>query len=207
MEKNKKMIPLVLSVSLLLTLVLSKDSLKERVTNQQCETIRQRASLWKPLPTDPYHDADMVYYGIYIGNVCAAHNDTWLDQNGITLVISVASEWHSLPYEGKRLVEFSYYPMEDDLLGDINRLKKLWKEISYRMHNHLELDKENKVLVHCNMGISRSASVVLWYLQHLELITTPYATLEAMIKSKRPVITPNKLFRKILQSEDYSPLL
>lgn len=191
---------MILLTSLLLTLVLSQDS--KKVTPQECEVIKDRAVHWKPSPSDPYHDADLVYYGIYVGNVCAAHNDSWLDETGITMVISVAREWSVLPYGGRRVVEFGYYPMDDFSFGNEKEVKKLWKEVSYRMHNHLREDQTNRILVHCNMGISRSASVVLWYLQHLELITTPYPTLEQMIKIRRPVITPNRFFREILLNED-----
>jgi len=195
------MIPLLLTICLLCTIVLSSEN--QRVTPKECSIIRTRAAKWKPSPSDPYNDADLVYHQIYLGNVCAAHNDSWLDQVGITLVVSVASEWSFLPYQGQRNIEFEYYEMEDVAFGDIKGIKKLWKEISYRIHNHLQEDDTHKVLVHCNMGISRSSSVVLWYLQHLELITTPYETLEGIIKGRRPVIKPNSLFRKILRSEDY----
>ena len=192
---------MILLTSLLLTVVLSQQM--GRVTQEECDIIRRRAAKWKPSPSDPYHDADLIYYGIYVGNVCAAHDDTWLDESGITLVVSVANEWPQLPYQGRRRVEFEYFPMDDVTTGEASKLKKLWKEVSYRIHNHLAEDPENRVLVHCNMGISRSASVVLWYLQHLELITTPYGTIEAIAKIKRPVITPNRLFGEILLSEDY----
>lgn len=193
---------MILLASLLLTLVLSQEE-SLRVSPEECNQIRQRAAHWKSDPSDPYNDADLVYYGIYVGNVCAAHNDSWLDEHGITMVISVAREWSILPYSGKRMVEFGYYPMDDFSFGDETQVKKLWKEISYRMHNHLQEDSVNKILVHCNMGISRSSSVVLWYLQHLELITTPYETIEGVLKTRRPVITPNRFFRGILLSEDF----
>jgi len=60
-----------------------------------------------------------------------------------------------------------------------------------------ELAKGNKVLIHCNGGVSRSASVVIGYLMVTQGML--YDEAFAFVKSKRSVINPNKGFQTILK--------
>jgi protein-tyrosine phosphatase len=56
------------------------------------------------------------------------------------------------------------------------------------------------ILVHCHMGISRSASVVIGYLMlHLNC---DYTTAYEMVRQKRSCIAPNGGFREQLRSLD-----
>lgn len=50
------------------------------------------------------------------------------------------------------------------------------------------LDAGGKVLVHCHMGISRSATIVIAYL--MKALNMPYDEVLAMVKAKRPIIDP-----------------
>lgn len=63
------------------------------VDEVKCEEIRLNANYWKDDEYDVYNDADLIDDGLYLGNVCAAHNETWLKDNNIKLIISVAKEW------------------------------------------------------------------------------------------------------------------
>ena len=52
--------------------------------------------------------------------------------------------------------------------------------------------KETNVLVHCMMGVSRSASMVIWHLMTREKMGLAEAY--NLVKQKRPIINPNRGF-------------
>jgi len=60
------------------------------------------------------------------------------------------------------------------------------------------------VLVHCHAGMSRSASIVIYYLMRSQNLT--YADAYALCKSKRKCIGPNTSFVQQLQSVSFTPL-
>ena len=73
-------------------------------------------------------------------------------------------------------------PGEEDLLEVL--------EPSYRyILGVLRLNPDAKILVHCHAGISRSASIVLYYLMRT-MFLSPDETLEILRKS-RPIVKPN----------------
>ena len=170
------------------------------VTEEKCQQIRNAAQRWKPSPLSPYNDADHISNGLYIGNVCAAHNDEWLKKEGITMVISVAREWDYLAQGKGKGVAFHYFDIDDSVNENRDRILRLFKEIALLIHRELTV-RGGKVLVHCNMGISRSSSVVLWYLEHY---VYPHLSHDAVLKwvtQKRPVVRPNRLFNYILREK------
>ncbi|EGN91985.1 hypothetical protein SERLA73DRAFT_17524, partial [Serpula lacrymans var. lacrymans S7.3] len=65
------------------------------------------------------------------------------------------------------------------------------------INNALANSKDNKVLVHCFQGISRSATVVCAYL----VATTSMHPTEAVafVKAKRGIVCPNIGFRRQLE--------
>jgi len=60
----------------------------------------------------------------------------------------------------------------------------------------LEGDPENKILVHCVMGISRSATVVCAYLIAEKGMNAPAAI--NFVRERRPIICPNVGFQRQL---------
>lgn len=66
------------------------------------------------------------------------------------------------------------------------------------MREHVKLG--HPVLVHCIMGMSRSASIVLLYLMHMEGLSLKESY--DLVKSKRPCINPNPRFLKELSKQE-----
>ena len=58
-----------------------------------------------------------------------------------------------------------------------------------------------RVLVHCAMGISRSATIVIAYLMYKYRV--PLSTAFDFVKSRRPEINPNPGFMNTLQQFEY----
>ena len=56
------------------------------VTDEQCFNIRSRSIEWKYYQKDQYNDADHIIDNIYLGNICAAHNLTWLIEKNISYI-------------------------------------------------------------------------------------------------------------------------
>jgi len=170
------------------------------VTQEQCVKIRNRSGLWKPRMEDPYNDADYIIDGIYLGNVCAAHDAEWLEKNDVDILVNMASEWAegNITYT---CVEYLPYSLDDTTSQD--------EELTMRFINRVtgdllravrRLGPNRNLLVHCNMGISRSASLVIRYMQITRHMT--YDEAYNYIKKIRPVTRPNKLFEKILRGQD-----
>ncbi|RWS21286.1 protein phosphatase Slingshot-like protein [Leptotrombidium deliense] len=126
---------------------------------------------------------------LYLGTEWNASNLEELKHNGITRILNVSREIDNF-YPGM----FDYYNVRvyDDETAELLRH---WEE-TYRYIQ--EARKEGgKVLVHCKMGISRSASVVIAYLMKYKNWSLS-KTLE-YVKKKRNCIKPNTGFLEQLE--------
>ena len=99
---------------------------------------------------------------------------------------------------------FTYYQYE---LYDNNHDNiKEYLGDAYKNIKNFQENKDGNILVHCFMGASRSASVVLYYLtkEKINKETGKHFTLqEALIflKNKRPIVNPtNKLLEDLGES-------
>jgi len=129
---------------------------------------------------------------LYLGDYRTIKTQTELfAQQGITDVINVAAE---LSYSN-RVKDFfdqhgiqSYkFPMDDH---DDYNIRRTAPEIINLLH--LLISNGQKVYLHCHMGVSRSAAVIIGYLaSHYDLTINQAFKL---VKSKRPVIWPRQKF-------------
>ncbi|KNZ72598.1 putative rhodanese domain-containing dual specificity protein phosphatase [Termitomyces sp. J132] len=123
---------------------------------------------------------------IYLGNIGAAQSPETLKKLGTTHILSVCPEY---PSTGPN--HFSI-PIED------------WEHENILIHlpatcQFIEpaLSCNSKILVHCLMGMSRSATVVAAYLMKTRKMTR--ATAIKFIKQRRPEVHPNYGFIKQLE--------
>lgn len=128
---------------------------------------------------------------IFIGDSEEAANEQLLSRNNIVGVINSAVEFPTITYR----IPVSYlrfdlydYPFQD-ILGSLPIVYEFLEE---------NLQRGN-VLVHCIMGISRSASLVIGYLL-LKFSDLSYDHIFKYIKSHRQKINPNRGFRDQLLS-------
>jgi len=127
------------------------------------------------LLSDPNHIID----NIYLGNGNNAANINTLNKFKIDIIINVTQELDNY-FEDK----FEYYKFE--LLDEQNN------NISNYFENCINIYKNNSnknIFIHCFMGSSRSAIMVLLYLIHIKNMTLKNSI--TFLKKKRDIININ----------------
>ncbi|XP_034040848.1 dual specificity protein phosphatase family protein [Thalassophryne amazonica] len=141
---------------------------------------------------------DEVWPNLYIGNIGVAQNRATLCKLGITHVLNAAhSKQGSIGdqrFYGNACI-YCGIPADD---SDHYDLSQYFKPAADFIHQALK-SKDGKVLVHCIVGMSRSATLVLAYLmlrQHLSL-----SDAVRHVTQKR-AIYPNRNFLSLLLKLD-----
>ena len=145
-----------------------------------------------------YNPMDLITEGLYLGNVAAASDIKLLQQHGITHILRVLKGDFGKFYYDK----FSYKIIQIDDLPNQNIQK--YFESSYKfIEDALSANKDgvvkNKVLVHCQVGMSRSATIVISYLMKKYPDLTWNKALR-FVKAKRPIVNPNDGFLRQLKA-------
>lgn len=102
------------------------------------------------------------------------------------------------PYSSITSLSFN---LEDSNNEDESKARSILDETALIIKEHLKDNKNGNVLVHCNMGISRSTAVVIRYLQ-MKRPKISYRSLFNRVKARRRVVKPNNLFGRILSELD-----
>ncbi|XP_050535370.1 protein phosphatase Slingshot isoform X2 [Daktulosphaira vitifoliae] len=139
--------------------------------------------------------ATEIFPHVYLGSEWNASNLDELNRNGVRHILNVTREIDNFfPGMFKYLNVRVYDDEKTDLL-------KHWDNTFKYITN---AEKEgSKVLVHCKMGVSRSASVVIAYA--MKAYNWSFRKAFDHVRSKRTCIKPNKHF--ILQLETYQGIL
>eukprot|EP00094_Tigriopus_californicus_P005019 TCALIF_04833-PA protein Name:"Similar to SSH1 Protein phosphatase Slingshot homolog 1 (Homo sapiens)" AED:0.70 eAED:0.70 QI:0/0/0/0.33/1/1/3/0/790 len=126
---------------------------------------------------------------LYLGSEWNASNLEELQQNGITHILNVTREIDNFFPSVFKYQNIREYDEEaTDLLRYLDRTYRFIKEA--RMAS-------GKVLVHCKMGISRSATVTVSYL--MKEYGLPLSDALFKVKQCRSIVNPNKSFCKQLE--------
>ena len=133
-------------------------------------------------------DMNYIINNMYLGDTNAAGNETYLEENNITVVVNCASGYSS-NYKRLKSLELNLkdYPTEN-LFPKFDVAYKFVKEY-----------KENNILIHCLQGKSRSPSFVIFYLMKEK--RWDYDTCMNFVKEKRPIVSPNAGF--VTQLKEY----
>lgn len=131
---------------------------------------------------------------IYIGDYADACNIKLLQQKRITQVLSVIN--HPMParvrksYADNNIVHHAFL-IDDNPVQDLNA----YFEPCYNIMNSTHI-----TLVHCHMGKSRSAAIVLYYMMRFLKINLDAAML--YVKRRRPIVQPNSGFMRQLREAE-----
>ncbi|XP_055917930.1 dual specificity protein phosphatase 13 isoform X2 [Eupeodes corollae] len=111
-------------------------------------------------------DCDEVYPGIYVGDAAAAKNKVYLRLMGITHVLNTAEgcrygqvDTGHIYYRDMPTIRYMGFPMMDQPTTDISR----YFYVASKFIDNA-ITSGGKILVHCLVGMSRSATCVLAYL-------------------------------------------
>ncbi|KAJ7650932.1 protein-tyrosine phosphatase-like protein [Roridomyces roridus] len=125
---------------------------------------------------------------LYLGSMAAMHDRDLLHEHHITHLVQVLEvPW--LPQEDEAAAVFSYHRID------------LEDRTSATLRPHLAaacdfiqaaLGRGENVLVHCQQGVSRSASIVIAYLIRQHAMS--YDSAFALVKTRRACIHPNSGF-------------
>ena len=145
-----------------------------------------------------FNDMDEIIDNVYLGNLSAAENVTKLKELGIKKVLSILDGFFPKYNESDNIIQKKFivpdYHQENiiKIFGDCLKFIK----------------GEEKVLVHCAAGASRSATVVIAYLMWNKKM--PFEEALNYVQEKRFVVYPNpgfkdqlELFDKELKEKNY----
>lgn len=134
--------------------------------------------LWTPA-------ADEVVPGLYIGNLSGAQDGALLRKHRITHIVDVSNVAYPPPDLSLRYLRLPIPDVaEFDIRQIFGRTNAFIREATLA---------GGRVLVHCKMGVSRSASVVLAFLIAFGQLSLADAI--DVLLAARPVIRPNRGFR------------
>ena len=122
--------------------------------------------------------------GLFLGSFGEASDQTWLESHGITHILNMAKE---LPEYFPGAYGYKKIPLQDE---ETCRITKYFPDIVNFTDACLE--GGGKILVHCMLGVSRSATAVILYLMERR----NYSCIGArqFIKEKRRFVRPNNGF-------------
>ncbi|KAF7977584.1 hypothetical protein HWV62_22303 [Athelia sp. TMB] len=125
---------------------------------------------------------------LYLGDYFSACDEKEMERLGITHTVTVMEE---VPAKMPEMVRH-HVPIQDRWDADI--LQYLDGTTKF-IGDALAENPENKVLVHCFMGISRSSTVVCAYVMATSPIYLTAAEAIDIVKVKRGIVNPNTGFR------------
>lgn len=167
---------------------------RENVDVVDCEGLIVRARRW--LGGTEYKFADEIVTGLWVGSACAANDEKWLAIHRIALVVNMADEWNCVRRPAG--IACVHFPLFDVAWRDASFAEARLNAAAKRIGDSLRANRN--VLVHCNMGVSRSVAATMRYLQIYQ--NASYDSALNLVKSIRPIARPNDLFVELLRNHD-----
>ncbi len=136
----------------------------------------------------PTYPSEIVEGKLYLGKGDQATNEKVVKTLKLTHILNIGSE-HDNAFPD----DIQYYNVRVPDENSSNLYGRFVKMVSF-MHSGLE--EGGKVLVHCNLGASRSATAIIAYFMYTRKWSIETAF--EYVKARRPVIGPNRGFLKQL---------
>ncbi len=150
-------------------------------------------------PTVPWYRQLIWFYSpptkilsnLYLGSSFNAYDIEQINKLNINVIINVTEEIDNF-YESNLKLTYYKYPIADNNVDNISEILSDSFEI---ISSHI--NSADKILVHCYMGASRSASVVINYLiKHKNM---NWKEAKDFVISKRPIVNLSETFASTLK--------
>lgn len=129
----------------------------------------------------PSNNADQIVPNLWLGNLRAAQDETFLRNAGIQVVFNCTKDAPFHPSIRRRY----RVPVDDNLQQEEIRNMELWSyEIVFKLLN--EYKEGRPILVHCHAGMQRSPAVVAMFLMVMYRMSLDQA--KAFLKQRRPIV-------------------
>lgn len=135
--------------------------------------------------------ASHIIDNIYLGSAFNASNLLQLNNQNIKCIVNVTSEISNYYENYNEGFEYYNYNVLDSNMDSINSVFEPVMDV-------LEKNKDKNILVHCFMGSSRSAVIVLLYLIKVKNFSFDYAL--EYLKKKRKIVNINTTFFEELKN-------
>lgn len=132
------------------------------------------------------HGMSLIMDYLYLGSGKDAQDKDTLQSSGVTTVLNVTAEWrtsHEQDFKHHRI------SLNDNIKQSLEKAMDDACEIIYKVKS---ASPPGKILVHCVMGRSRSAAIVMAYLVRYENMTLKDAF--ELTHKARPIVRPNSRF-------------
>ena len=148
---------------------------------------------------DLTYDASLITDNIYLGNAYNARDYYKLKEHNIGLIINCTKDIPNY-FEGEEDIEYERVDVQD--VNGANILPYIKKVVPI-IEKYIEKNPEKNILVHCFMGSSRSASIVIGYL--MKKLNLRRRDALNLAKQKRDLVNINTDFFE--QLRDYEKFL
>ncbi len=165
--------------------------LKMENLTQNIDKAKPKGDLKRIADTNMNENVNKILPRLYLGDDIIARNIVELRKRNITHVLNLTTNILNKFEPELVYLKFTIFDFESQ------NISQHFDEACQFIQNALQSNEKNCVLVHCNAGISRSASFVIAYLLKNKIFKT-YREAHAHVKKCRPCISPNIGFEKQL---------
>ena len=139
-------------------------------------------------------NAHKILENLFLGSMESCHSLDTLRDNNITGIVNCCPKRCPNAHERDQ-IDYCIVSVNDDAHANI----AIWfRSATLFIHRHLTTTQGGKCLVHCQYGVSRSATIVIAYL--MEYLKYSLEEAYVMTKSRRPQANPNEGFWRQLQA-------
>ncbi len=146
----------------------------------------------------PSNNADQIIPNVWLGNLKAAHDETFLKNANIQVVFNATKDAPFHPSIRRRY----RVPVDDNLEEQEIRNMELWAyETVYKLIK--EYKEGRPILIHCHAGMQRSPAITAMFLMALFRMSADQA--KAYIRNKRPIaFLPSANFEQAIRGFERS---
>lgn len=139
---------------------------------------------------DDTFEATEIIDKLWLGNLSSASNRNEMKKNGIDTIVSAAIGVRTLYPNDFNYITVPLRDVEDEPI--LNYVIDILPKI------HEVISRGGSVLVHCMMGVSRSATIVACYLMKYKNMN--HTDVLDYMKTKRSIVNPNNGYLKSLEN-------